>query len=840
MAQTVASCTNGTATVTGVSGGVSPYNYLWSNGTTIAANTGLSLGSYWVSITDASGCADTAHVYINQTPVITVNTTIAPPTCLDTNGSITAFGSGGTSPYTYLWSNGATTQWLGGLGASYLGITATDANGCVGVDAAYLSSSSPITITYATTPSSCTAPTGTATLTMTGGTSPYTVQWFTSPPQTGPTASGLPAGYYTFKVTDNVGCVQTGSVYIPPVAIIAPGLGVTPATCTSATGALSATPTGGTSPYSYSWSTGSSAASISGLVAGSYSLTVTDVNGCKVVKYPYVPVYSPLTLHFATTPASCLFTADGSITASTTGGTAAYTYTWNTGATGATLSGRKEGLYWVSVADAAGCTAYDTITLGYNHTSDFCYCTIEGKIYFDMNGNCTRETAEPGIEHIQMHCSGYGYTYSDASGYYSFKVPTGSYTISQNILAYYPLSACQSNSISVAVTAASGCTHTVNFADTINPIHDIHISTWDFNYAVPGNTYTQKTIITNDGTQNETSILAGYKADGQLFSPSFVPSGTFSGGTSYWYTSGSAFPTLAPGASTTYNMTYNVPTDIPIGTSVLFKDTVAYTSPMTNWLSDYSPWNNTNYFSTNVVASYDPNFKEVSPKGYGPTGVITYHDSVLEYMVHFQNTGTWYAQNIIVLDTLDPNLDWTTLKPVYSSHPCRVTVSETGVASFNFKDIHLDPQGFDDLRSNGMFTYTIKTRHGLNIGTQIRNCAAIYFDYNKPIYTNKTLNTLGWALTVPDASAGATGNSFTLFPNPANNTFNVTIDNEKEDVYAMRVTDITGKTMISKNITLQTGKQTFSVDAGNLASGVYLVTIAGADKMQTQKLVIMK
>ncbi len=839
--QTDASCTNGTASVTGITGGTSPFTYLWSNGATTAAISGLVMGYYSVSVTDANGCSsDSGYAYINQTPVISVYNTVTPATCLDTDGAIIAFGSGGVSPYSYHWSNGATTQAISGIGVGYYYVTATDANGCIGDGYSYVFNSTPITVTYATTPSSCTAPTGTATLTIAGGTTPYTVTWYTSPPQTGTTATALISGYYSFHVVDAVGCVQDGTVYVPPVAVINAGISITPATCTSSTGGVTTSASGGTTPYSYSWSTGSTSSSISSVASGTYSVTITDVNGCKVVKYPYVPVYSPLSLGFSTTVASCLYTSDGSITATTYGGTSPYTYSWNTGASGATISGLPTALYWVSVHDAAGCTTWDTISLGYDHTTDFCYCTLDGYVYFDANGNCTKDAGEIGINNIQMHCTAMGYTYTDTNGYYSFKVPTGTYVVDQSVLAFYPLSTCQSDSITVSATAGSGCFHHNNFADTIHPIHDIHISTWDYTYAVVGNTYVQTSIVTNQGTVTEPSILAGYKSDGQIFSPTFVPSGVFTSGGGYYYNTSGTFPSLNAGSSQQFFMSYNVPTNIPLGTQVITKDTVAYASPISNWLTDYSPWNNTSYLSTTIVGSYDPNFKEVSPKGYGANGTITAKDSVLEYMVHFQNTGTWYAQNIVVIDTLDADLDWSSLRPVFESHKCQVTISEAGVAKFTFSNINLPAQMYDDLRSNAMFTYTIKTKRGLNIGTQFKNRAAIYFDYNAPIYTNTTVNTLGFPESVPPVAAPENNGSFTLYPNPANNTFNIIINNTNNGTYAMRVSDITGKTMIQRSIELQKGTQTLNVDAASLSSGIYFVTIAGNDKIQTQKLVIIK
>ncbi len=433
-----------------------------------------------------------------------------------------------------------------------------------------------------------------------------------------------------------------------------------------------------------------------------------------------------------------------------------------------------------------------------------------------------------------------GYTYTDPSGYYSFKVPTGTYVVDQSVLAYYPLSSCQSDSITISATAGSGCFHHNNFADTIHPIHDMHIRMWDYSRAVPGNTYVQTAVITNDGTVTEPGIVGCYRADGQLFSPTFVPSGVFTAGSGFYYSASGTIPSMTAGSAQQYFMSYTVPTNIPLGTQVVTTDTIVHASPFSNWLTDYSPWNNTNYYTTTVVSSYDPNFKEVSPKGFGTNGTITAKDSVLEYMVHFQNTGTWYAQNIVVIDTLDADLDWSSLRPVFESHKCQVTISEAGVAKFTFSNINLPAQMYDDLRSNAMFTYTIKTKRGLNIGTQFKNRAAIYFDYNAPIYTNTTVNTLGFPESVPPVAAPENNGSFALYPNPANNTFNIIINNTNNGTYGMRVSDITGKTMIQRSIELQKGTQTLNVDAAALSSGIYFVTIAGNDKIQTQKLVIIK
>ncbi len=848
---TTASCTNGTASVVSVSSGAAlPVTYLWSNGASTASIAGLTTGFYSVVVTDALGCisgldsgSSSSGIYVPQSVTISVPVTPTPTSCLDTNGAVIAFGSGGVSPYTYLWNNGSVAQSQTGLAAGYYSVLATDANGCIGSGAAYVNVSTPITVTYTSSPSLCTSPTGNATLVPAGGTSPYTVLWYTAPPQTTPTATSLAAGNYNFKVTDAVGCIQTGTVNVPPVDVISLSFSSTPALCTLSTGSLNVAAVGGVTPYTYLWNTGATTPGLSSVPAGYYMLTVTDALGCKVTKTPYLPDYSPVSLGVSVTPASCIFTNDGSLTAVPMGGTAPYSYGWSSGGTTATISGLPYGSYWFYVTDAAGCTANNYTWLPFDSSATDCYCTISGTIYNDTNSNCVQDPGEVGINNVQVYCSGIGYTYTDASGHYSFLVPSGTYTVLETVLAFYPLASCQSNAIVVTAAAATGCIHTVDFANTMDTIHDMHISTWDYSFPVIGNPYTQITTISNDGTVEEDSVLAVYAEDGQLLAPTFMPSGIFTGPTGD-YNTAAGFPAMMPGQTSFFFMNYNVPTDVPIGTTVNFHDTIAYKAPMDNWLTDYSPWNNVNYFSTNTVAAYDPNFKEVSPKGTGPQGYITYADSTLEYMVHFQNTGTAPAQNIIVIDTIDGNLDWTTLRPEYMSAACKVTLQQVGsmkVAKFTFNNIFLPTKTSNDLRSNGMFTYTIKTMPGLPIGTQFKNRASIYFDYNAPVMTNQTLNTLGaTATTAVTNTTTVPQRAFTIYPNPAGQNFYSVINSAAAASAEMSVSDVTGKVLITKTVALQKGAQTISTNISALAPGVYFVTLNNSGKTETQKLVVIK
>lgn len=837
VASTTASCTNGSATVNSITGGgTAPYSYLWSNGATTSSINNLTKGSYTVTVTDANGCHVPGYAFVSQSPVIQPNATTTSATCIQTNGSMIAFGSGGTPPYSYLWSNGGTGQSQNNVAAGYYSVTVTDANGCTGTSYTSVVSNSPITVTQSATPSSCTAATGSASLTISGGVAPYTVIWNTSPAQTGTSATGLAPGNYSFHITDANGCVRTGTVTVPPVNVITPTFALTNPSCTAANGSISVTPSGGTTPYTYSWSNSATNSTVNGLTSGSYTVTITDNVGCSITKTKTLTSTTPISIGFNTTQASCIYASDGATTAIPTGGTAPYTYSWSNSGNTATANNLATGNYWVHVSDANGCVQDQMNFVPYNPAGTSCYCTITGTVYDDVNGNCTQDAGEAGIPNIMIHCSNFGYAYTDGSGVYSFKVPTGNYTLSENVLAYYPLAGCQSNSISQSITASSGCVQTADFANIINPIHDMHISTWDYNQPVPGNIYNTVTIISNDGTVTEPNIVGGLETDNQIGAPSFLPSGVFTGSGNYFSLSPLS---LAPGAASSVYSDFSVPTNIPLSTSLLFKDSIAYTAPISNWLNDYSPWNNVNYSTSVTVGSFDPNFKEVLPQGTGNNGLITPSDSVLEYMVHFQNTGTYYAQKVVVLDTLDADLDWSTLRPVYQSHPCVVTMDENGVVKFTFNNINLPSQGLNDMGSNGMLTYTIHTKKNLALGTTFTNNAAIYFDYNEPVITNTTLNTLGAPAGINNTQGNSAG-SFTIYPNPAAKMFYARLEGMDNAKANMKITDISGKVVMARDLKLQTGMQNAPIDVATLSPGLYFVTVNSNGASQTQKLVIMK
>jgi len=368
------SCNGGSNGAAGVlpSGGTPGYTYLWSNGATTQIITGISAGTYSVTITDANSCTRTISNIIVGQPAITLNGTpsVTNVSCNGgSNGTATITPSGGSPGYTYLWSNGATTASATGLAAGTYNVTITDANGCtkvvtgitVGQPAAF-------SVTTSQTDILCNgAATGSATVNVTGGTGAYTYSWSPSG-GTAATATGLTAGTYTVTISDANTCQTTRTfTIVQPNAIIVSPVAQTNIGCRGdATGSATVTATGGTGAYTYLWTpSGGTGATATGLAAGTYTVTVKDANLCQTTQS--FTITQPAAILSATTASvgvSCFGGSNGSASVTASGGTPGYTYQWSPlGGTTATVTGRPAGNYTCTITDANGCTLVKNITI---------------------------------------------------------------------------------------------------------------------------------------------------------------------------------------------------------------------------------------------------------------------------------------------------------------------------------------------------------------------------------------------------------------------------------------------------------------------------------------------
>ncbi len=372
---------DGTATVV-AAGGSPPYTYDWTPGSPIgdgtASITNLCPGSYTCTVTDTNACSATFIATITQPPILTLTMSQTNASCGGVcDGTATATITGGTSPYTYVWSNGSTTttaslsNTISGLCAGGYTVTITDFNGCVITNNVTITEPLVLVATATGTDVNCFgACDGTATVVVVGGTAGYTYDWTPGAPIGDGTATitSLCPGSYTVTVTDINGCNDTGAVTINQPALLIPNPTSTNVLCNGAcNGTATAAPTGGTFPYIYDWTPGApvgdGTATITNLCPGTYSVLVTDANGCDTLESVTITEPPILDAGESFTNVTCNGACDGTATSTPTGGTPGYTYLWSTGAVTPGISGLCPGSYTVTVTDANGCTNSATVVI---------------------------------------------------------------------------------------------------------------------------------------------------------------------------------------------------------------------------------------------------------------------------------------------------------------------------------------------------------------------------------------------------------------------------------------------------------------------------------------------
>ena len=357
---------NGSATIT-PTGGTAPYTYVWSNGQTTATGTGLQGGSNFVSIIDANGCQKSVCVKIPIIAGVDFALTATENRCTgDNNADINlTILSGG--PATFMWSNGATTEDISNLIAGTYTVTVMG-NGCTHMASITIDDPDPVVLATTATDVLCAGTNnGTATVTVTGGTAPYSFGWNTSPPQLAATAVGLAPGTYIVTVSDLYGCTATASATVNGSLnpLLVSGI-ITNVSCKGLSdGAIDISVSGGTSPYTYLWHDGSTMQDISGLSAGPFIVTVTDDVGCVVI-FNGGAITEPalLVTSIVSIDVTCNGLNDGSASANAAGGTPPYSYVWSTSDTTQSIANLAPGNYVVTITDANGCSETAATSVG--------------------------------------------------------------------------------------------------------------------------------------------------------------------------------------------------------------------------------------------------------------------------------------------------------------------------------------------------------------------------------------------------------------------------------------------------------------------------------------------
>ena len=423
-----------------ITGGMPPYSTAWNTQASGTTLNNLAGGNYMVTVTDANGCSATDSISLIAPDSLKVNlNALRNVSCFGANdGIIEVFAAGGTSPYSYSWSHGPTTNIVSTLQPGIYNLTVTDSNKCI-IRTQYTITAPPsISIGVDTIiPAYCGGANGQVSVNVSGGRGALNVSW--SNGAYGVSASGLLPGSYTVTAQDSSGCSDTLTVTIPGsgTPILSLDSLAQPA-CGLNNGYAKVTATGGHAPYTYQWSNAMSGNTASALAAGQYYVLVTDSKGCSdSISFNLASVSGPtISLQQSTNP-NCYAATNGSLSIQISGGSAPYNILWTTSDTISTLNNLGSGSYGVTVTDSRGCSSSATYTL---NAPD----SLEVSLVGMQNVNCSGDST--GLLSIAM---------SGGVAPYSYQWSNGGSTTSINTL--------KAGNYSVLVTDANGCTTTAQY-----------------------------------------------------------------------------------------------------------------------------------------------------------------------------------------------------------------------------------------------------------------------------------------------------------------------------------------------------------------------------------------
>ncbi len=356
---------DGSITVNHV-GGTSPYTYTWSPAGNTQTISNLIAGAYDITVSDANGCSITNTYNVTQpAAALTIaDTTLVDATCFgSTDGSIVLQVTGGTTPYNYVWSNGAANNPNNtNIAAGPYSVTIRDANQC-SVSASYVVNQ-PTEVVFSQVVHSdvkCFGGNdGTIDITVVGGGGSYTYTWSNGGNVT--SLTNLTANTYYVTATDAAGCSADTSIIVAQPTVLTAAATATNVSCNAGSdGTANVVANGGTPPYTYSWSNGRTTAFNGGLPADNYYVTVTDANLCTVQAGTSVSEPTSVTVTYTAEAPKCVYTIDGTITASATGGTPSYSYTLQLAGnsletnTSGVFIGLAAGTYNVLATDSNNC-----------------------------------------------------------------------------------------------------------------------------------------------------------------------------------------------------------------------------------------------------------------------------------------------------------------------------------------------------------------------------------------------------------------------------------------------------------------------------------------------------
>lgn len=456
------------------------------------------------------------------------------------------------------------------------------------------------------------------------------------------------------------------------------------------------------------------------------------------------------------------------------------------------------------------------------YKSDFNLNRISGNAFIDVNANGIKDSTEfplanaiVKIDPANVYCA------TDAAGSYNYYCDTGNFSLS--------IPALPVNFIAVAPTTNNATFLASNQIDSNNnflfvPIQnrvDANIELTTLTAVRPGFEALLNINYSNHGiiTLNDKLTLL---LDSSLnyLSSSLAPD-SINGNTLIWnYTNLIPFQNL------------NFEVKVKVDSLTNLNDTLKNYASIFPINGDFNPVDNLDSTIDIVTGSYDPNSKEVSPSN------LINKDSVasgqyLNYTIRFQNLGNDTAFKVVILDTLSANLDLSSFEITGYSHPYIFNLYQGNVASFTFNGINLPDTLKDELNSHGFIKYRIKCLPSLVAGSEIKNQAFIYFDYNQPVKTNEVVNQV-YSITSVNNLSSTNLDLITVFPNPFNSKLSIELHSQLSNNVVVRLFNATGELVFNKKMN---AVNRFDLDLSSLKSGLYLILVADEKQIFSKKII---
>ncbi len=863
--------------------------------------------NYQITIEDNNGCLDT--FYHETSPIVhnfeleIINKTNA---TLCEGGSAQILPIGGNPPFHILRSDGTPgpefpdTIFIEDLEPVTFQIQIVDAMGCSNVMflSILLDNSEDIMTQVGVNNSSCGVCNGSVLIGTNGVNSPYLVDGELYNDDI--LIENLCAGVYNFQITDSTGCNQ--SVFIAIGSDNGPNFTsfeMTPSSCIYSEDGSFSFEIEGTPPFLYSWSgpngftMTTNSSELNNLIAGEYTVTITDGNGClNLASFELETESGEVILETSHTHLTC--TSPGTISFDLVEGENGPYNSIITNEDGLSFSGNflPIGTYYACVIDMNGCwNICDTIIitnadLAMELNSNFANCENSGGMAI---ATITDTIITPSFEWSNGQT---GDTLSNvAAGWYSVTVtdeeqdcqthqnvevkldPSCYVHISGSVYLDSETPDCIEDPATipaefVLVELSNGSMDftdengyyefqeeagsyevTINLENTIyDPIcvDPINITSLDFGDHAENNNFWLKYAEVQDLAVQLFTSAARPGFDQTVIAFVYNLGNTPTSGTlSFTHDSLQSFVSSVP-SGYTYDETNSTVIwelgEIQPGAFERFNiqlnlpantplgTLIDYRLAVDPIDSDFYPTNNILEKQLIVVGSYDPNDKQVSPTGEEEEGFITRNDSLLTYQIRFQNTGTDTAFTVLVLDEIEEDLDINSVRPGPSSHPYKLNILDGNILEFKFENIMLPDSFVNEPASNGYVLFDIKTKKDLPWETKIENTAAIYFDFNDPIITNTVTNTLRLP-PVNVKNLEDSNLSLKLSPNPSSDLSILKFELEKSTQVDLALYDTRGRLIRQylKEEALQSGLHQVRFEESNLSEGIYFVVLKTAE-----------